>query len=1282
MNNRGQFTIIAALLVAIILAGTLIAVYATIRYESSQSQTPQTLTATDETNSALLKALGFTVGYYGSILQVTGNQTYAYDKSTTYMDSALQYISSMNPSLGESINMTSLELSTTWFSNPSISTGTLSVVYDLADLSIYGVHYTTSCSLGVQIFNSPSRNQVCLNVTQDLTEPLTSLGEQNFAFYFYNYSVSDWQLVNPSLTPTIFTNGTYLINLPSGITSSSFMVQVTDSRGIMVEASSFNSYNLNFAFSGQSSSAPAIVELLQNGTMLWSGQDLLNTTQSQPIPPVPVSSLNLCQTGSTSDIPFQVEDWSSGYMIPLGLSSNYTIFSNNQMVVFEVSPSMSQLTLSWNGSDTAIQSSAAYTDLYFTKDNSGNGYLSNGLLSLQFTSSANGYIPPITSTVGSVISTANFMRIDANLGGYGSGFGFIIQHGVVRDIVQGEAEWGGGITNCPNVYTQIVITLPANATYFTYQLRLIFINGSQTRSINDICPIQLKATISQPQAMTENGVNANGVPIVSTTNGYFYDTGGAHQWSEIINNGLQGTGIMFTANENQQLYAFDAMAGTFTGALYANSGVVPQVIELDPVTSAGQVSFKTALDLTWYGDVATFNGVNPIYSTSGNSGLWSLVEQPPTITITPDSTATTSINLSPSIGPVGTSVTVSGNGFTPNSKMTITFKGETVATTTTNVYGEIPSGITFDIPSYSFGSYSVTATDTSSNTARATFTIAPLENIVIQPVGIGSDAGTSPILTIDSVQYTSSTLPSSFNWPAGSTHTITASSTIAAGTGKQYIWASWSDGGAQTHTYTVPTSSATITANYTTQYQLAMVTNFGTTTPVAGSTWYNAGSTVTIQATAPNAGVGEQYVWNGWTGTGSGSYTGTNNPATNAVTMNAAITETASLTHQYQVTVTSSPSGAIGGTFAVTYTMSGTRYTNQQNNTPWTQWIDASTTVTVSSPQSSYNGYTFSSYTNNPVTMNSAQTITLVYYGALDHFVFNAISSPQTTGSAFSITITAVDAYGTTVTSYTGTNTLSVSTGTLTPTSTGAFSSGVWTGSITLTGAGSGVTISTSGSSKSGTSNTFIVNNAPPALDGYSKTNTVQSKTMTMTLTTTKNNDVLYLSFDAESGTDISSISSTGGTSTWTQRAWVQTPDSSTHLSTWYATWTSSGTTTITITLTGSGTHCAAVVFGISGANIASPFDGNAQTNSGDSGSASVSITTHYANDFIIGTLGVGTTAAPTNGNGFTSIANQAATTNREVSDEYCIEPGTGTYTPNYTFNSNEWVMIADAIQP
>jgi hypothetical protein len=894
MNNRGQFSIIAALLVAIILAGTLIAVYSTIRYGSSQSQSPQTLIATDETNSAFQKALGFTVGYYGSILQVTGNQTYAYANATIYMNSALQYIASMNPSWGESIKMTSLNLSTNWFSNPSISTGKLSVVYDLQNLGIYGINYTTSCSLGLQIFNSPNSNQVCLNVTQDLTEPLTSLGQQNFAFYFYNYSISDWQLVNPSLTPTIFTNGTYLINIPSEIDDSAYMVQVTDSRGIMVEASSFNSYNINFTFGSQSTmqNTPVIVELLQNGTMRWFGQDILNATQTRSIPPIPIKSLHLCQTGSTSDLPFQVEDWASQYQIPLGMSSNYTIFSNNQMIVFEVSPSMSQLTLWWNGSDTAIQPSTAYTNTYFTADNPAAGTLTNGNITLQFSYPNSAF--QIKSIVGNVSSTANFMRIDADPSTYGSGLAYIIQHGVVRDIVQEEAEWSNGATNCPNVYSQIVFTLPANATYFTYQLRLISINSTAARNINDISPIQLATSISQPQAMTENGIT-NGIPNVTNGTGTFNNsTGNAHHWSQLINNvTLQGTGIMFSDSANQQLYAFDSMAGAgkFTGALYVNTSV--PVIELDPVTSAGNVSFTSALDLTWYGAVVTFSGANPIYANNGNSGLWSLVEQPPSVAITSVSSSAAWINVSPSADPVGTSVTVSGGGFIPNSPITITYNGNTVATTTATAYGMIPSGTSFVIPSSPLGSYTIRAIDASSNSASANFTVTlyPMETVTFQPSGISSDAGTATILTIDSVQYTYSTLPISFTWEAGSTHTITASSTLAAGTGKQYVWASWSDGGAQTHNYTVPTSSATITANWQTQYQVTFsqtgvdssagsntVLTVGSTNyaynALPSSVWVDSGTTFTWASTV-SGGSGKQFVKTGSSGTSPISAAGT-----------------------------------------------------------------------------------------------------------------------------------------------------------------------------------------------------------------------------------------------------------------------------------------------------------------------------------------------------------------------------------------------------------------------
>jgi hypothetical protein len=80
-------------------------------------------------------------------------------------------------------------------------------------------------------------------------------------------------------------------------------------------------------------------------------------------------------------------------------------------------------------------------------------------------------------------------------------------------------------------------------------------------------------------------------------------------------------------------------------------------------------------------------------------------------------------------------------------------------------------------------------------------------------------------------------------------------------------------------------SSATIVFSFQHQYYLTMKTSTsGIVTPSSG--WYNSGAKVTITATATSG-----YKFKSWTGTGTGSYTGTKNPAT--ITMNAAITETA-----------------------------------------------------------------------------------------------------------------------------------------------------------------------------------------------------------------------------------------------------------------------------------------------------------------------------------------------------------------------------------------------------
>ena len=250
MNKRGQFSIIAALLVAVILITTVVATYSAIRNNPVQNESP-ILSAIDETNLAIKQVLGFTVGYYGSVLQVTGNSPYAKTLATNYLQSGMQNIASTHPEWGTSLNIKDSSLQTYWFTNASYSNGNLTVSYDLAGLGITGVNYQTSCRLSVQIVASPN-GQACLNVTADENEPLVTLGKQNFNFYRYNNPNSTWEFTNPSNDPTAYANGTYSIDIPSGVNPYSYVVQVQDQRGIIVVASSFNSYTCGLTWTSTS----------------------------------------------------------------------------------------------------------------------------------------------------------------------------------------------------------------------------------------------------------------------------------------------------------------------------------------------------------------------------------------------------------------------------------------------------------------------------------------------------------------------------------------------------------------------------------------------------------------------------------------------------------------------------------------------------------------------------------------------------------------------------------------------------------------------------------------------------------------------------------------------------------------------------------------------------------------------------------------------------------------------------------------------------------------------
>jgi len=86
---------------------------------------------------------------------------------------------------------------------------------------------------------------------------------------------------------------------------------------------------------------------------------------------------------------------------------------------------------------------------------------------------------------------------------------------------------------------------------------------------------------------------------------------------------------------------------------------------------------------------------------------------------------TPSISLNPTDGPSGTTVTITGSNFLPNSIITVTFDSVTVVTLPSPIIALSTGSFsaTFDVPSRPKNSYIVKATDTSSNYGTADFRI-------------------------------------------------------------------------------------------------------------------------------------------------------------------------------------------------------------------------------------------------------------------------------------------------------------------------------------------------------------------------------------------------------------------------------------------------------------------------------------------------------------------------------------------------------------------------------
>jgi len=214
--------------------------------------------------------------------------------------------------------------------------------------------------------------------------------------------------------------------------------------------------------------------------------------------------------------------------------------------------------------------------------------------------------------------------------------------------------------------------------------------------------------------------------------------------------------------------------------------------------------------------------------------------------------------------------------------------------------------------------------------------------------GLGSDAlGT--VLTVDGSTYTYSQLPKTFQWVSGSTHSFSWSSPVSGSSGVRYVWASTSGlSTKQSDSSFTVNANGYVIATYRTQYILTMNVNpsgGGTTNPAPGTYWYDPGSTVQISAVASSG-----YVFSSWTGSGSGSYSGTANPA--SVTVNGPITETANFA-PLTATVTFTVSGLSSDSSGTVLTVDGVGYSYSQLPKSFSWNVGSSHTFAWTDPVSS-----------------------------------------------------------------------------------------------------------------------------------------------------------------------------------------------------------------------------------------------------------------------------------------------------------------------------------------
>jgi thermolysin len=423
----------------------------------------------------------------------------------------------------------------------------------------------------------------------------------------------------------------------------------------------------------------------------------------------------------------------------------------------------------------------------------------------------------------------------------------------------GEDDDGGGGTNSRIPATSGFVTLPATGTYTIYA--------------------------------TSYAANSLGTYSLTLSSGGGSCPATAISVGQTINGSLTTSDCIYTGtNKYVDLYSFNGSAGQRVGVSMNSSSFDTYLYLLDSSNQIigedddGGGGTNSRIPATTGFVTLPATGSYKIHATSFSAGTTGAY----TITLIPGVAA-------PSAPAANAATSVTSSSFNANWSGSSGATGYRLDVSTSNTFSSFVSGyqnldvgnvLGRSVTGLASGTsyfYRVRAYNTGGTSGNSgTVTVATSAN-TIQVTLQTNPAGRS--LTVDGTTYTSS---QTFTWVSGSSHTIATTSPQNGSSGTRFVWSNWSDGGAISHSV-APTGNVTYTANFTTQYFLSMNAGTGGTVSPA-SNWFNSGQAVSISA-SPASG----FSFSGWTGSGSGSFSGSANPA--SVTMGGPITESAAFTN-------------------------------------------------------------------------------------------------------------------------------------------------------------------------------------------------------------------------------------------------------------------------------------------------------------------------------------------------------------------------------------------------